>query len=151
MRSLGSEVFDVAGGDVIGWVGVQAQVAVVGVPEAPLEFGAVVPGCFREPVPEGVAQVVRPERAESAFAVGDLSGMDAHAQQNMAIQPRPTRRYLAVMLNVGFPLDDPSGPTGRESSCMDRTIAGRGPLILRHSRCSAPGLVRFCSPSSTSG
>ena len=36
--------------------------------EASLEFGAVVPGCFREPVPEGVAQVMRPERPELALA-----------------------------------------------------------------------------------
>lgn len=74
---LSSEVFDVANGDIVGWVGVQAQVAVVGVSEAPLEFGAVVPGGFREPVPEGVAQVVRPERAELAFAVGDLGVVEA--------------------------------------------------------------------------
>lgn len=26
------------------------------------------------------------------------------------LQPHPTRRYLAVMLNVVFPLDDPSRP-----------------------------------------
>ena len=36
--------------------------------------------------------------------------MNAHAQQNRPIQSRPTRRYLAVMLNVVFPLDDPSRP-----------------------------------------
>jgi hypothetical protein len=36
--------------------------------------------------------------------------MNAHAQQNRPIQPHPTRRYLAVMLNVVFPLDDPSRP-----------------------------------------
>jgi hypothetical protein len=47
MRFLLSEVFDVAGGDVVGWVGVEAQVAVVGVAEAALELGAVVPGGFR--------------------------------------------------------------------------------------------------------
>ena len=35
-----------------------------------------------------------------------------HAQQNRPIQPHPARRYLAVMLNVGFPLDDPSRPVG---------------------------------------
>jgi hypothetical protein len=49
----GSEVFDVAGRDVVGRVGVEAQVAVVGVAEASFEFGPVVAGCFREPVPEG--------------------------------------------------------------------------------------------------
>jgi hypothetical protein len=36
--------------------------------------------------------------------------MNTHAQQNRPIQPQPTRRYLAVMLNVVFPLDDPSRP-----------------------------------------
>ena len=51
--------FDVAGGNVVGWVGVQAQVAVVGVTEAALELGAVVPGGFREPVPEGVTMCRR--------------------------------------------------------------------------------------------
>jgi hypothetical protein len=54
----GSEVFDVASGDVVGWVGVQAQVAVVGVAEAAFEFGAVVAAGLRQPVSEGVPQVV---------------------------------------------------------------------------------------------
>jgi hypothetical protein len=39
-----------------------------------------------------------------------LSDMNTHAQQNRPIQPQRTRRYLTVMLNVVFPLDDPSRP-----------------------------------------
>ena len=37
----------------------------------------VVTRCFREPVPEGAAQVVRPECAELAFAAGDLGVVEA--------------------------------------------------------------------------
>lgn len=33
------------GGDVLGWVGVKLEVAVVGVAEASFEFGPVVAGC----------------------------------------------------------------------------------------------------------
>ena len=46
-RAGWSEVFDVACGDVVWWVGVQAQLAVVGVAEAPIELGAVVSRGFR--------------------------------------------------------------------------------------------------------
>ena len=43
-----------------------------------------------------------------------LSDMDAHPQQNRPTHPHPARRYLAVMLTVGFPLDDPSRPQDQE-------------------------------------
>jgi hypothetical protein len=68
--------------------------------------------------------------------------MNAHAQQNRSIQPHPTRRYLAVMLIVGFPLDDPSRPSGTDglsrlrgnaramSTAMDENQAG-GHALLR--------------------
>ena len=50
-----SEILNPAGGDVLGWVGIEAQVAVVGVAEAAFELGPVVPGFLREPVAEGVS------------------------------------------------------------------------------------------------
>jgi hypothetical protein len=49
-----SQILDPAGGDVVGWIGVEAQVAVVSVAEAPFELGPVMAGGFGEPVPECV-------------------------------------------------------------------------------------------------
>jgi alcohol dehydrogenase YqhD (iron-dependent ADH family) len=71
-----SKVFNVAGGDVVGWVGVKAQVPIVGVTEASFQFSPVVAAGFREPVAEGVPQVVRAEDPEMALAVGGLGVVD---------------------------------------------------------------------------
>jgi hypothetical protein len=55
--------------------------------------------------------------------------MDAHAQQNRPIQPHPIRRYLAVMLNVVFPLDDPSRPDSvRAMGTVRRLAPAAGPV-----------------------
>jgi hypothetical protein len=72
-----SEVFDVAGGDVVGWVGVEPQIPVVGVAEASFQLSPIVAAGFREPVAEGVPQVVRAEDPEMAVPVGGLGVVDA--------------------------------------------------------------------------
>src|SRR5271154_410415 len=76
-RGFGSEVFDVAGGDVVGWIGVETQVAVGGVAKASLQSGPVVAAGLREPVAEGVAEVVGAKCAEVAGVVGGLGVVDA--------------------------------------------------------------------------
>ena len=45
--------------------------------EPALEFGAVVAGGFREPVSEGVPQVVGAQDAELAFAAGGFGVVEA--------------------------------------------------------------------------
>jgi hypothetical protein len=64
------------------------------------------------------------------------SDIDAHAQQNRPIQPRPGRRYLAVMLNVGFPLDEPATVEHDDLELMQvgdpalaRAVQGTAPLL----------------------
>ena len=56
----------------------------------------------------------------------------SRAAKTGQLQAPPARRYLAVMLIVGFPLDDPSsGPSSRQPSISCREPAGKQALGLR--------------------
>jgi hypothetical protein len=66
------QVLDVARGNVIGRVGVQAQVPVVGMAKPAFELGAVVPGRLRELERERVSQIMRAKRAEPAVGASNL-------------------------------------------------------------------------------
>jgi len=70
------EVLGPAGGDVLGRVGVEPQVAVVGVAESSFQFGAVVAGGGGEPVGEGVAGIVGAQGAELALGAVDFQVVD---------------------------------------------------------------------------
>lgn len=94
--------------NVVGRVGVQAQVAVIGVAEAAFEFGAVVAGGFGQPEGEGVAGVVR---AQVPSLRSGSTALQVRAGFFMASHPLGDRGQNVAIGLTGLP-DVPAKRTG---------------------------------------